>query len=139
MAVELKKGDALGLLNLTPVIDLVFHLLIFFLVATQFETIENHLQLNVPTASDAMPLIAQPSEISVTVDVAGNFYVDERNVDYEELRGILRRAAVNNPANQSVVIRADGRTPFEFPIQVINLCNEVGIYDYSAVTAVEGS
>jgi biopolymer transport protein ExbD len=139
MAVEIKKGDALGVLNLTPIIDVVFLLLIFFLVTTQFEKLENQLPLNVPAASEAMPLIAEPSEVYVNIDVQGRYYVDDRQVSLDELRGILRRAAASNPVNQSVIIRADGRTPFQAPIEVINVCNEVGIYDYSAVTSGEGS
>ncbi len=55
MAVVIKKSSALNKLNLTPMIDVVFQLLIFFLVAAKFEEEERNMPLPLPQASEAMP------------------------------------------------------------------------------------
>ena len=55
MAVAIKKSSALNKLNLTPMIDVVFQLLIFFLVAAKFEEEERDFDLPLPQASEAMP------------------------------------------------------------------------------------
>ncbi len=71
MTVAIKKSTALGKLNLTPMIDVVFLLLIFFLVATRFEEQERELNVVLPQASEAMPLTAKPKELFVNVDREG--------------------------------------------------------------------
>ena len=55
----------------------------------------------------------------------------------EEIEELLRQAVINNPVNQSVVIRADKRVPFEFVVTVMNLCNRTGVIDYSVTTQDE--
>ena len=58
MAIKLKQGRALGSLSLTPLIDVVFLLLIFFLVATRFAQEDRELDVELPSASEAKPLVA---------------------------------------------------------------------------------
>lgn len=135
MAVKIKTGTALGALSLTPLIDVVFLLLIFFLVATRFAQEDRELDVPLPDASEAKPLTVAPKEIFINIDQQGNYYVGGQQVDAQELEVILVRAATNNPLNQSVIIRADKRVPFDFVVQAINLCKKAGIHDYMANTA----
>jgi biopolymer transport protein ExbD len=135
MAVQIKKSDALGMLNMTPLIDVVFQLLIFFLVATRFAQEDRELDVTLPHASEAQPLIAQASELFVNVDRAGKFYVDGHFRSPEELESVLRQAVANNPANQQVIIRADKRVEFDHVVTVMNLCNKTGIASYVVTTA----
>lgn len=134
MAVKINKGRSLEALNLTPMIDMVFNLLIFFLVASQFAEEERELNVVLPSASEARPLVAKPREVFVNVDAEGHFVVDRRRVELDELEAILRRAAVDNPLNQTVYIRADKRVQFDHVVAVFNLCNKVGIRDYRVTT-----
>jgi biopolymer transport protein ExbD len=53
------------------------------------------------------------------------------------LEELLRQAVANNPAHQSVVIRADRRVEFDHVVAVMNLCNRVGVADYSVTTQDE--
>lgn len=135
MAVKIKTGTALGALSLTPLIDVVFLLLIFFLVATRFAQEDRELDVPLPDASEAKPLTVAPKEVFINIDQQGHFYVGGQEVDAQELEAILVRAATNNPLNQSVIIRADKRVPFDFVVQAINLCKKAGIHDYMANTA----
>ena len=130
MAVKIKRGQALGMLSLTPLIDVVFLLLIFFLVATRFAQEDRELDVVLPSASEAKPLIVQPKELFVNIDQQGNFFIDGKTLTGDEVEAVLRQAAVNNPVHQSVIIRADKRVQLDYAVLVMNLCNKVGILDY---------
>ena len=60
MSVRIQKGKALEALNLTPLIDVVFLLLIFFLVATQFSQDDQQLPIQLPSAKNAVPMTVAP-------------------------------------------------------------------------------
>lgn len=132
MPVKLNKGTALGLLDLTPMIDMVFNLLIFFMVVTQFASLERSLKVDLPMGSEAMPLTARPKEIFVNIDQEGRYYLGAHRRDEAEVARHLRQAAIDNPLSQTVVIRADRRCPWDFVATAMRLCNEAGIRDYSA-------
>ena len=134
MAVKIRKGQALDALSLTPLIDVVFLLLIFFLVATRFAQEDRELDVLLPSASEAKPLIAQPKELFVNVDKDGQFFVDGKILGTEEVEHVMRQAFTDNPVNQSVIIRADRRVEFDHVVTVMNLCNRVGILDYTVST-----
>lgn len=135
MAVTIKKSRALDGINLTPMIDMVFNLLIFFLVASQFAEEERELDVLLPTASEARPLISKPREMFVNIDREGRYVVERRVVTLNEVEGFLRQAVTDNPGNQSLYIRADRRVPFDYVVAVMNLSNKVGIRDYQVTTA----
>ncbi len=76
MAVQLRRSKAFDSLNLTPLIDVVFFLLVFFLVATRFEEEDKNLPVSLPSASNAVPLTVEPQEIVINVDEEGRYYAD---------------------------------------------------------------
>jgi len=137
MAVKLNKGTALTLLDLTPMIDMVFNLLLYFMVVSHFANEERTLKVELPTGSMAMPLTAKPKEIFVNIDQTGRYYIGARRLDERELARYLRQAAIDNPTNQTVVIRGDKRCPWDFVATAMRLCNEAGIRDYSASLSAE--
>jgi len=137
MAVQLNKGRALGLLDMTPMIDMVFNLLIFFMVVSQFASEERDLKVVLPDGSEAMPLTVKPREIFINVDQDGRYFVRSQEVTAEELSQLLVQAALNNPASQSVIIRGDKRAAWNFVATAMRLCNQAGIRDYSASLADE--
>lgn len=135
MTIQFQPSTSLTSLSLTPLIDVVFLLLIFFLVATRFAEEEKELDLPLPEASEAQPLTAKPKEIYINVDEHGRYVVSGEEVNLNELETILRNAATNNPVHQSVMIRADKRVAFDFVVQAVNLCKKAGIRKYMANTA----
>ncbi|MGE3776784.1 MAG: ExbD/TolR family protein [Pirellulaceae bacterium] len=139
MPVKIRQNQALLSLSLTPLIDVVFQLLIFFLVATRFANEDRELDVPLPDASEARPITAVPRELFVNIDQQGQYFVGGRMVPLEQLEGILRQAQANNPANQFVRIHADWRVPFNAVVQAINLCKKVGIRDYVADTKAPDS
>ncbi|HET6880940.1 MAG TPA: biopolymer transporter ExbD [Pirellulales bacterium] len=135
MAVKINKGKALDGINLTPMIDCVFLLLIFFLVATRFEELEREMNVVLPQASEAMPLTAKPKELFVNVDRDGHFVVRAQQLSAVELLSVFKQAAADNPGRQTVIIRADKRCVWEHVVEVMNLCNKAHIRDYRVTTA----
>ena len=71
MAVAIKRGRALDALSLTPLIDVVFLLLIFFLVASRLSQEDMELDIPLPSAANAMPMTEEPQEMIVNIDENG--------------------------------------------------------------------
>jgi biopolymer transport protein ExbD len=135
MTVQFERGTALGTLSLTPLIDVVFLLLVFFLVATRFAEEDRETDLPLPFASEAKPLTLAPKEVFVNILNDGRYLLGGEEVDLDELEHLLAQAAVNNPVHQSVIIRADKRVAFDFVVQAINICKRAGIRKYMVNTA----
>lgn len=134
MAVQIKKGSAIGSLTMTPLIDVVFLLLIFFLVASRFSEEERQLDLNLPSVSEAMSVTAPINEIIVNIDSQGQYFIDGAFRQLEQVEQILQRARNNNPLSQSVVIRADKKADWDHVALAMNLCKKVGIEEFTATT-----
>lgn len=137
MAVKINRGHSLAALSMTPLIDVVFLLNIFYLVAARLAEEDYQLDVLLPTASEARPLVAEPKELFINIDRQGQYFAQGRQLNRAELEELLRQAVANNPAHQSVVIRADRRVEFDYVVAVMNLCNRVGVADYSVTTQDE--
>lgn len=132
MSVKLKRTSAVGSLSITPLIDVVFLLLIFFLVSSRFAEEERELDLNLPSVTEALPATAQPDEIVINVDEQGRYFIDGGFRQVEQVEQILLRAKANNPLTQTVVIRGDKKADWEMIAIAMGLCKKVGISDFSA-------
>ncbi|HUT12729.1 MAG TPA: biopolymer transporter ExbD [Thermoguttaceae bacterium] len=139
MAVNIDKGSALSSLNITPLIDVVFLLLIFFLVATKFAEIEREQDVKLPEASEAKPMTDEPNELFINIDDKGRYFVSGEMVELPRLDEILKQAYINNPGNASVIIRADERSMFKFVFAARNACIKARIFDVSEAARGAGS
>ena len=137
MAIKIKRSSVASTLSLTPLIDVVFLLLIFFLVTSEFEDEERRLDIVLPTATSAMPMTSKPREIVVDIDSSGNIYVSGKLKAIAELQSLLQTAVADNPTSQTVVIRSDRRASFQPVVSVMDVCNRTGVSNYS-VTTQEG-
>ena len=82
-------------------------------------------------------MTVKPREIFVNIDKDGRYFVRSQQVTAEDLSKLLTQAVLNNPASQSVVIRADKRAAWDFVATAMRLCNQAGIRVYSASLADE--
>ena len=128
-------------INVTPLVDIVLVLLIVFMITvptmvTMDLLKERELNISLPQASEARPLMFPPQELVVNVDAAGEYIVDGAKKSQSDLLALLRQAATDNPGRAIVVIRADKKCPWQSVIGVINACIQVKIRDYR-VTALE--
>jgi len=134
MSVKINKGRALANLSLTPLIDIVFLLLIFFLVATRFAEEERELDVQLPEASEAQPLTSKPREMFINIDEQGRYYVTGEFLTENQLLSVLEAAYVNNPGRASVIIRADERCIWRYVVAAVNACKKAKIRDYRVTT-----
>jgi len=132
------NGDNKGgmTLELTPIIDMVFLLLIFFLVATTFHQTEREMQIALPSASSAGPISAAMREIIVNVDRDGSIIVAGRPLSPEELDERVRSAVAVNP-DQKVTVRGDRETAYANIVRVLDICKGAGIQEPYLDTVLE--
>ncbi|MHC4600790.1 MAG: ExbD/TolR family protein [Planctomycetota bacterium] len=117
-----KTGKRGTELNIAPLIDMIFILLIFFLVTTSF-TRETGVEVNRPSASTAKELEKGSLLVALTRD--GSVYVHNRAVDLLELKTIVERALKENP-EKPVVILADRTSMTGRMIAVMDTCTLAG-------------
>ena len=117
--------------NMTPVIDMVFLLLIFFLCATRFDREERELDANLPEVVQAEPLSMPPQEIVVNVTRDGHYIVMQQTLTEEQLAALLNQASLKNPGTQAVQIRGDAQAAWEAGVRVMGLCNRANIANYT--------
>ena len=130
MTVKIPKSQVLESFNLTPLVDVVFLLLIFFLVATRFAEEERELEVRLPTASEARPLVLKPKDIELSIDQEGKYALNAgRAMSLQEIEAMLAQASVSNPLTQSVVIRADRNCSWDHVAQALNVCYRAGLRD----------
>ncbi len=115
-------------IDLTPVIDIVFLLLIFFLVATTFAQQERELKVTLPEAANAGPISAALREVVINVDSAGTIIVSGREMSDEDLRTLVREAIEANP-EQKVTVRGDTSVNYGRITQVLDICKGEGVID----------
>ena len=120
--------------NLTPLIDVVFLLLIFFMVSTTF-TKEAEITVDLPEAN-AEPVEAALAPIDLTIDVKGRFYINQQKVVNRQI-GTLKKAillAVDGRKEVSLVISADANTPHQAVITAMDAARQLGIVKLSIAT-----
>jgi biopolymer transport protein ExbD len=125
-------------INMTPIIDMVFLLLIFFLVATKFADIERDVRVKPPSSHDARPITALPQEIIINVTRGGQFLIAGTTRTLEDLDALLTRAVKSNP-QQSVVIRGDKDSVLQYAVNVLDLCEKHGVEHAYLTTRKEGA
>ena len=135
MSVRIDKGRLGGGLDLTPMIDIVFLLMIFFLVASKLEEDDRAIDVILPQASAAKPLTTRPREFIINIDRGGNTYAGARPVAAGELVGLLRQAVADNPGRQKVTVRADENVAHKHVVAVMDACVQAGIEDYRVQSA----
>jgi len=127
-------------LPLTPLIDVVFLLLIFFLTATSFYKKEKDIKVDPPTATEAKAVAHKHAEITVNIRGQADhclIVVDGNITDIPQLTRRLVQAARDNP-RQVVIIRGDRRTYHQRVVDVLNACKKAKIaHCYIATTAQE--
>ena len=113
-------------IDLTPVIDIVFNLLIFFLIATTYHQAERELKIALPTASAAAPLSVAMREIVINVDARGQVFAGRTATTHEGLGAMIRDAVARNP-DQKVTVRGDKSVAYEHIARVLDICKKSGI------------
>ena len=112
-------------LNLTPMIDIVFLLIIFFMVGTKFAEMERQVKLELPSVQHANGLTAAPQKRIVNVYADNRITMDGRAFELAELVAELRRLHVEFD-EVSVLIRGDGDARHRHVTNVMAACRDAG-------------
>ncbi|MBG7607148.1 MAG: biopolymer transporter ExbD [Verrucomicrobia bacterium] len=120
-------------MQLAPMIDIVFLLLIFFIVTWQFTKSETELSVSVPTAQEGAEPERQMSEIVINILGDGKIRIEGTTVDLEQL--LVKLAPIATAfENQPVRIRGDGGVEYQRIVEVIDTCQKAGIWNISFAT-----
>lgn len=122
-----RRNRSVAELNMAPLIDMVFILLIFFLVTTSFVK-ETGIDVSRPTAATAVS--QSKASILIGIDNANRIYIDHREVDVRAVRANVERALAENPEG-AVVVVADKASNTGTAIQVMDGCRMAGARNVS--------
>lgn len=120
-------------MQLAPMIDIVFLLLIFFIVTWQFTKSETELSVSVPTAQEGADPERQRGEIVINILADGTIRIESVTVDLSQLLEELSPIATQFK-NQPVRIRGDGDVSYQRVVEVIDTCTKAGIWNISFAT-----
>lgn len=123
-------------IELTPLVDMVFLLLIFFLVATTFHQTEREMQIALPFASSATPISMSLREIIINVDREGQIILAGQVTEAEDLQRLVGDAVEANP-EQKVTLRGDRGTAYVNIVRVLDICKSAGIQEPYLDTVLE--
>lgn len=120
--------------NITPLIDVVFLLLIFFMVSTTFKH-ENEITINLPeSASKSVP--REDNIIEIAIDAKGTYYIDKRQVVNTELKTVMRalEKIAGDRKKPIILISADAQTPHQSVIVAMDAARQLGFTNLSIAT-----
>ena len=122
-------------INLTPLIDVVFLLLIFFMVSTTFEH-QSRIQIELPEAT-AQPNKPEEESLEILIDAQGRYFLGDQqvvNTELKTLKGAIRKAVGEREA-MPVIIRADARTPHQAVVRALDATSQLGLVHISLATS----
>lgn len=118
---------------MTPFIDCVFLLLVYFLVATSFYKVEKDISIRLPEASESNVSATHENEMVVNVRKSGVFVVKGRVYRLEELEKLLKKTK-DRARKPAVIIRGDKEAYHVDVVKVMNACLKSGITNVSVAT-----
>ena len=128
--------------NLTPLIDVVFLLLIFFMVSTTFDR-HAKLKVSLPESTEKATQQQNSDALILSIDAKGNYFLNDRQIVNQQLetlkQAILKTIGddVDNIGNIALVLRADANTPHQSVVRAMDAASQLGLSKLSIAT-VEG-
>jgi biopolymer transport protein ExbD len=123
-------------LNVTPLIDVILVVLIFFVATTTFRH-EGELRIDLPGASFEPGADPQTPVLEVGIDAGGRYFVNGQGVSAAGpvALGAALTAAAGDRRDQTLIIRADGRTPYQAVITALDVAGRLGFQHLAMPTA----
>jgi biopolymer transport protein ExbD len=121
------QADELPAINMTPMVDVVLCLLVFFMAATRlYDWDENEFTVSVPQVAQAGPLTAAPDDLTLTIVAPGKVAVAAETYDFDGL-GTLLKKAHDAYEDQGVIVRGDAALNYQDLADVLSVCDTAGI------------
>ena len=121
-------------ISLTPLIDVVFLLLIFFMVSTSFNR-ESEISINLPE-STAETVESEQTTVDLTIDTQGRFYINSKQVINTRINTLIKalKLVIKDPQDVGLIISADGQTPHQAVVTAMDAARQLGITRLSIAT-----
>lgn len=119
--------------DMTPMLDIVFIMLIFFVVTSSFIK-ESGIDVNRPSAQTAE--IKEHGNILVAINAAGQIWIDKRQVDIRAVRANVERLHAENPQG-SVVIQSDSAASTGLLVKVMDQVRQAGVLNVSIAASID--
>ncbi len=120
--------------NITPLIDILLVLIIFFILTWNFSRDEKELALKLPSATQGQDSKPRPGEIILNVMPDGVVVLNRRNLDLASLQELLANVSKEFP-DQAVILRADKSVAYKHVVAVLDTCRAASIYNVAFATA----
>lgn len=119
-------------LNLTPMVDVVFLLIIFFMVGAKFteEAHDQQFDIELPKAAPVQVMSRQPDPLVISVAIDGKIRLRQRELTLEQLLTELKKAK-EAYVDQAVLIRGAGQGEYQGVVDVMNACHQAEISKFS--------
>ncbi|MCP3674734.1 MAG: biopolymer transporter ExbD [Gammaproteobacteria bacterium] len=127
-----KKKDLA--VNITPLIDVVFLLLIFFMVSTSF-TRETQIKLELPRATGEQ-LEIKPNVIEVSIDAEGKYYVNKKPLINAQIVTLRRAISITSEGDSTLplIISADAKAPYQSVVAAMDAAGQEGFSNLQMAT-----
>jgi biopolymer transport protein ExbD len=116
--------SSLNELNITPLLDLVFVLLVIFIITTP--QMMNNLEMNLPSGKPPPPQKEKPKINRITVDVKGQTFLNDQSVTVAQLKDDLQQLKSDNP-DLSVVVKGDDNVDYQNMVSVLDVLQQLDI------------
>lgn len=128
MRIKMPETESSIHLDFVPMVDVLFNLLIFFLLATTIKQTEREMQIALPQAAAATPISIAMREFIINVDAEGRIFVVGEQVTTDQLTQMVADAIAANP-EQKVTVRGDRNATYANIVIVLDICKNAGIQE----------
>ena len=125
MAIRRQKTEE-ATINLTPMIDVVFLLVIFFMVGSKFSEAESRIKVNVPMVGQMRSITRAPDELVVAVAVDGTITLGDTPMTLSQLTETLRSEHANYPGLK-VAVRGEAEGSLQQTVEVLHAVTRSGV------------
>ncbi len=136
MPLKTSTSEELPSINLTPMIDVVFLLIIFFMVGTQFTKSEREIGLKLPGVGGLKAMVTAPDRREIVVTADNRILLDGQQLSADQLADQLRSMRIRYPELR-VVVRADGQVAYQAVVAVMGAASRAGIADISTAVLAQ--
>jgi biopolymer transport protein ExbD len=128
--------SSLNELNITPLLDLVFVLLVIFIITTP--QMMNNLEMNLPSGKPPPPQKEKPKINHITVDATGQTFLNDQAVTVAQLKDDLQQLKSDNP-DLSVVVKGDDNVDYQNMVSVLDVLQQLDITKVGLATAADST
>ena len=129
MKIPTYRGTSHVSINMTPMIDVTFLLIIFFLVSSHLAKQENFIELALPKSTSGLMDTKERSTLTIQVLETGRYRVGAQEVVLDQVRRAIQQRNSDDADLVRVRIRTDKKTPYEYIASLLRICALTGNSD----------